>query len=70
MESLYTRLESCVGLEEIRMEIEHMGRLPIVEIYDARESYIEKFRQKLIDQYELTSSLLSMSASLETTCCQ
>jgi acyl-CoA thioesterase-1 len=55
MESLFTRLESCVDLEEIRMEIEHMGGLPVVEIYDARESYIEKFRQKLIDQYELTS---------------
>lgn len=55
MESLYTRLETCVGLEEIRIEIEHMGRLTIVEIYDVRKSYIEKFKQKLIDQYELTS---------------
>ena len=30
------------------------GRMP-VEIYDARESYIEKFREMLIDRFELTS---------------
>lgn len=30
-------------------------KLPPVEITDCRESYIEKFRQKLIDRYELTS---------------
>ncbi len=30
-------------------------KLPPVEITDCRESYIEKFRQKLIDKYELTS---------------
>ena len=31
------------------------GKRPPVEITDARESYIEKFRGKLIDQFETTS---------------
>lgn len=31
------------------------GNPPAIEIFDARESYIEKFREKLIDKYELTS---------------
>lgn len=30
-------------------------QMPPVEIFDARESYIEKFRKKLIDKYETTS---------------
>lgn len=30
-------------------------RIPAVEIYDSRESYIEKFREKLVDKYELSS---------------
>ena len=29
--------------------------LPYIEVFDARESYVEKFREKLIDKYEKTS---------------
>lgn len=41
--------------KEIRAYIESIGGLPVSEIFDARESYLEKFRAKLIDRYELTS---------------
>lgn len=41
--------------QEIRAYIESIGGLPVSEIFDARESYLEKFRAKLIDRYELTS---------------
>ncbi len=36
-------------------EKERLLAMPPVEVYDARESYIEKFRDMLISRYELTS---------------
>lgn len=51
-----TLLQEGKSQSEIASEIGiDSSSLPPVEIYDARESYIEKFRQKLIDKYELTS---------------
>ncbi len=41
--------------EEKQAKMLENGPLPPVEITDARESYIEKFRTMLIDKYELTS---------------
>ncbi len=44
------------GTEEEKAEkLAALGPLPPLEIFDARESYIEKFRQMLIDKFELTS---------------
>ena len=48
---LYTPEElAAMTVEELK-EI----RRPALEITDARESYVEKFRMKLIDKYEFTS---------------
>ncbi len=41
--------------EQVKETIMQEGGLPPIEIFDARESYIEKFREMLIDRYELTS---------------
>lgn len=55
MESLFSRIAAGENPEVIKEKIEEMGGLPPVEIYDTRESYIEKFRNMLIDYFELTS---------------
>ena len=55
MDGIFALIGQGASQEELLAKIEEMGGLPPVEIYDARESYIEKFRQKLIDKYELTS---------------
>lgn len=41
-------------LADVGKKIIEMG-MPPMEITDARESYVEKFREKLIDKYETTS---------------
>ena len=52
---IFAALQSGASKEEIAAKVEEMGGMPILEITDARESYIEKFRDMLIDKYELTS---------------
>ena len=52
---LYQLRFSGASQDEIEAKIEEMGGFPPLEIFDARESYIEKFRDMLIDKYELTS---------------
>lgn len=48
-------VQKGIDQEAIAEMIRDGGGLPILEIFDARESYIEKFREMLIDKYELTS---------------
>ena len=48
-------LQNGVPMEEIVARVEEKGGMPVMEIFDARESYLEKFRGMLIDKYELTS---------------
>ena len=55
MGKVFAARQSGASQEEIRALIAAEGGMPPVEIYDARESYIEKFRSMLIDKYELTS---------------
>lgn len=55
MAGIFQDLGSGMPKEEILQKIQESGGLPPVEIYDARESYIEKFRSMLIDRFELTS---------------
>ena len=55
MAGIFKDLGSGVPKEEILQKIQESGGLPPVEIYDARESYIEKYRSMLIDRFELTS---------------
>lgn len=42
-------------MDQIAAKVADSGGMPVLEIFDARESYIEKFRAMLIDKYELTS---------------
>ena len=51
----FSLLQSGASQEEIAKIIQEEGGMPPVEIYDARESYIEKFREMLIDKFKLTS---------------
>ena len=55
MKDVFTALRHGASSEQIAAMIREKGGLPPVEIYDARESYIEKFRAMLIDKFELTS---------------
>ncbi|MDO4621710.1 MAG: SGNH/GDSL hydrolase family protein [Eubacteriales bacterium] len=55
MGSIFAAIGAGEGPERIKEIIEKMGGVPAVEVYDARESYIEKFRTALIDKYEYTS---------------
>ncbi len=55
MGEFFEVLKQGGSMEDIGKKISEAGGMPPVEIYDARESYIEKFREKLIDKYELTS---------------
>ena len=51
----FKKLEAGIPPQEAFADMTQKdGGLPI-EIFDARESYIEKFREMLIDKYELTS---------------
>lgn len=52
---VYSPLNSGGTMTDVGKKIVEMGGLPPMEITDARESYIEKFREKLIDKYETTS---------------
>lgn len=59
MEATTRRMElterlGALGVEEAFAKGE-LPALPPVEIADARESYLEKFRELLLDQFELTS---------------
>lgn len=59
MEATTRRMElterlGAQGVEEAFAKGE-LPALPPVEIADARESYLEKFRELLLDQFELTS---------------
>lgn len=51
----FSRLQNGAPIEEAFAELLSDGRMAPIEIFDARESYIEKFREMLIDKYELTS---------------
>ena len=42
-------------MADVGRKIEELGGLPVMEVTDAKESYVEKFRDKLIDKYETTS---------------
>ena len=55
MGKLMDALKNGASREEAAKLAAAEGGMPPVEIYDARESYIEKFREMLIDKYELTS---------------
>ena len=55
MGALIEALQRGESREEIARRITAEGGLPPMEIYDARESYLEKFREKLIEKYEYTS---------------
>ncbi len=55
MGKAFAALRNGASPEEVAAIAAPEGRMPPVEIYDARESYIEKFREMLIDKYELTS---------------
>ena len=50
----YSVLGQGGTLEDVGKKLGEMD-VPPLEVYDARESYIEKFREKLIDKYETTS---------------
>ena len=52
---LFAKRARGASPEELAREVQALGGLPAMEITDARESYIEKFREMLIDKYELTS---------------
>ena len=52
---IYSPLSEGGSFLDVGKKIIEMGGLPPMEITDARESYIEKFRQKLIDKFENTS---------------
>ena len=51
----FARLSAGEAPEEAFADMMDHGRMPPFEVFDARESYIEKFRAMLIDRYELTS---------------
>lgn len=55
MERIFQDMQSGTPQQEIVERIEKRGGLPVTEVFDARESYIEKFRTMLIDKYEFTS---------------
>lgn len=55
LEELYAPLSNGGTMEDVGKKIAERGGLPVMEVTDARESYIEKFREKLIDKYESTS---------------
>ena len=50
----YSVLGQGGTLADVGKKLSEMD-VPPLEVYDARESYIEKFREKLIDKYETTS---------------
>ncbi len=52
---VFAILQSDAAPEEKAKKLEQEGPMPPLEIFDARESYIEKFREMLIDRFELTS---------------
>ncbi len=52
---LFQLIRSGASSSEVADFLKQNGGLPPIEIFDARESYIEKFRGLLIDKYELTS---------------
>ena len=52
---VYSPLSEGGSFLDVGKKIIEMGGLPPMEITDARESYIEKFREKLIDKFENTS---------------
>lgn len=52
---IYSPLSEGGSFLDVGKKIIEMGGLPPMEVTDARESYIEKFREKLIDKYENTS---------------
>ena len=52
---VYSPLSEGGTFLDVGKKIIEMGGLPPMEITDARESYIEKFREKLIDKFENTS---------------
>lgn len=51
----FARLQKGDAAEEAFAGLFTDGKMAPIEIYDARESYLEKFREMLIDKYELTS---------------
>ena len=51
----FAKLQSGTSAEEAFAGLLVDGRMEPIEIFDARESYVEKFRAMLIDKYELTS---------------
>ena len=55
LKEAYSVMEKGGTLADVGKKLIEMGGIPPMEIYDARESYIEKFREKLIDKYETTS---------------
>ena len=55
LSSVFMEIQSGASAEAVAAKIEENGGMPVLEITDARESYIEKFRSMLIDKYELTS---------------
>lgn len=52
---IFSEFGSGKSPQEIAAELAEQGGLPPLEVFDARESYIEKFRAMLIEQFELTS---------------
>lgn len=52
---VYKPLSEGGTMQDVGKKIVEMGGLPPMEVTDARESYIEKFRDKLIEKYETTS---------------
>ena len=55
LEEIYQPLSSGGTMIDVGKKIKEIGGMPHMEVTDARESYIEKFREKLIDKYETTS---------------
>ena len=55
LEEIYAPLSNGGTMADVGKTIFEMGGLPVMEVTDARESYIEKFRDKLIDKYESNS---------------
>ena len=55
LKEAYSPLSQGGSMMDVGKKMIEMGGLPPMEITDARESYIEKFREKLIDKYENTS---------------
>ena len=53
--AFFTEFQKGIPVAEIAEKLGLSGGMPPVEIYDARQSYIEKFREMLIDKFELTS---------------